>query len=123
MSDTIIVAIITAIATTVPQIVVNIINNKHQLKLKQYELRKTIYQKVVDEFIENVTNCMDDYNGLSTKQSINFYQSINKIQIYFPKLDKKLIDNLVQNIQKDDDTIEETLKPIVKELSKLLSEI
>lgn len=123
MSDTIIVAIITAIATTVPQIVVNIINNKHQLKLKQYELRKTIYQKVVDEFIENVTNCMDDYNGLSTKQSINFYQSINKIQIYFPKLDKKLIDNLVQNIQKDDDTIEKTLKPIVKELSKLLSEI
>lgn len=123
MSDTIIVAIITAIATTVPQIVVNIINNKHQLKLKQYELRKTVYQKVVDEFIENITNCMDDDVGLSAKQSINFYKSINKIQIYFPKLDKKLIDNLVQNIQKDDVTIEEALKPIVKELSKLLTEI
>lgn len=123
MSDTIIVAIITAIVTTVPQIVVNIVNNKHQLKLKQYELRKTVYQKVIDEFIENVTNCMDDDVGLSAKQSINFYKSINKIQIYFPKLDKKLIDNLVQNIQKDDVTIEETLKPIVKELSKLLTEI
>lgn len=123
MSDTIIVAIITAVATTVPQIVISIINNKHQLKIKQYESKKVFYQSVVDEFIENVTACMNSNGGLSNIQSINFYKSINRIQIYFPNINKKNIDKLSDVIYSNKDTIIHYLEPVIKELSKLLSEI
>lgn len=129
MNTTVLVALITGVATTVPPIIINIINNYNQLKVKNVEYNRTVRQKIVDEFIEKATNCM----GIIDNQKIaEYYDGLYSLLIYFPSINKDNIDRLSDKIdyklgnhadsKSDNSLIRHCLDIVIKELSKELSE-
>ena len=123
MNTTIIVAIITALSTTLPQIVSTCINNRQQLKMKKLEYFELSKKKVITDFIIAVGNCTNNSNELAPSQSIEYYKQLNILRAYFPNLNEKNIDKLTESLYYSDEYIQTALLPILKELSKLLSEI
>lgn len=123
MNTTIIVAIITALSTTLPQIISTCINNRQQLKIKKLEYFELSKKKVITDFIVAVGNCTDNSNGLAPCQSIEYYKHLNILRTYFPDLNENNINNLTKSLYDSDESIQTALLPILKELSKLLSEI
>ncbi len=121
MSDTILVAIITACATFIPTISSIIITNYYQLKLKRFELNEIAKQDVVIEFLETIGN----FSYKTNSQDISEYlKCTSKLLYYFPNLDINLLVDITSA------SIETTLiakinkiLPIIKELSKSRKEL
>lgn len=121
MSDTVLVAIITACATFIPTIISIIINNYFQLKIKRFELNECAKREAVTNYL----NALGNWCYKPTKEDINNYQkAVTILLYYFPNLDTQALKNGLQSINEESLTskLELTL-PIVKELSKLRKEI
>lgn len=123
MSDTIWVAIITACASTIPQIVLAIIRNKEELKNKQLEINETAKRDALINFITSVTSCSQNIGNLTDYQISEYYKNLNILITYFPNVDKKKFENLSQMICGSNSTINNKLNSLVTELSKSLFEI
>ena len=123
MTTAIIVAIITAISTTVPQLISTNMKNKHELALKRLEYFELTKKNVITDFIIAVGECMDNSSGLAPVKSKEYYKSLNVLLAYFPKLNMENINQLTESIYSTDAKIQKALTPIIQELSKLLSEI
>ena len=123
MNTAIIVAIITAISTTVPQLISTNMKNKQELAIKKLEYSELIKKNVITEFIIAVSNCMDNGSGLAPVQSKEYYKRLNILLTYFPNINQESIDNLTKSIYSNDKTIQKSLMPVIQELSKLLYEI
>lgn len=116
MSDTIWVAIITACSSILPNIVITIINNKHSLKVKKYESYISSKQNVIFEFLTSVGKILDN-----TYQDdlLNFQVSLNKLLLYYPELDRNLIDNIYKSLSDTNLTNKiNAILPLIKQLSK-----
>lgn len=123
MDITIVVAIITALSTTIPQLISNYMNNKHQLKIKKIELFEVAKREAIINFLNSVGNCTDNGIGINTIQSTEYHKCLNVLMTYFPNLNQQNINKLNESIYNDNDDIQKAIYPIILELSKSLSEI
>ena len=88
MSDTILVAIITALATTVPQIINSIITYRKDIKQKQLEFFEKNRLNAIVEFLDTVGETYSR-EGLSQIEKYKFDKSLNKLLLYFPNIDNE----------------------------------
>jgi len=116
MSDTIWVAIITACASILPNIIITIINNKHSLKIKKYESYTISKQNAVFDFLTSVGKM---FSGSYRDEISDFQVSLNKLLLYYPDIDTTLIDNVYKSLNDTNLTNKRnTILPLIKELSK-----
>lgn len=78
------VAVILLIASIISPIVTTLINNKHQLKLKKLEIFEIQKRNVLEEFIACSSKRMT--GSFSPSQLSDFYNSLNKLYIYFSNI-------------------------------------
>ena len=122
MSDTILVAIITACATTIPGIIVAIINNFFQLKFKKLEAYELAKRNALIDFNEKATEyCSNDLkNG-----KVEYEKSLNNLYIYFPSFNDLNI-SVLNNARSVSDNVGDKnlyfsqLSKTIKQLSNLL---
>jgi len=121
LSETLWIAIITACATTIPNIVIAIINNKHFLKIKRIENYNEARQKVIFEFLENVGGCCG--SAITMHQKQEYQKSLNKLLLYFPNINSSTLDKIYNSLF-DSNISNKTavLTPLIKELSIVLSD-
>lgn len=122
MSDTILVAIITALATTIPQIINSIISYHKDMKQKQLELFEKNRLSAIVEFLDTVGETYS-HNGLAQFEKYKFDKSLNKLLLYFPNINSEEITKIF-NSTKEWDSVKriDALKPLIKQLSKSISE-
>lgn len=118
MSETVIVAIITACSAIIPTIITVILNNWYNLKLKKYEANILQKQQVATEFVETVGKIISYNGGLSIKDLSDFYSSCNKLMLHFPNVDLKLINEIRESLYQSEP---ETKIKLINELSTQLS--
>lgn len=93
MSDTILVAIITLIASIGSVSISQIIKNKHELQLKSIEiekLRRTEEAKALNSFIDV---------ALEHSNIIDFYKSLNKLVPFIDELSAEYLDDILKAIE------------------------
>lgn len=80
-----VVAVILLISSVISPWLVNIENNKHQLKIKKLDMYEEAKRKTLSDFIE----CAQDYllNLNYIEQSVKYYSSLNRLFIYFTDID------------------------------------
>lgn len=123
MSDTIWVAIITACATTIPQIINAIINKNKEIRLKKFEYYNQNRLNAIIDFLE-ATGSLYTKDGISTGERAHFDKSLNKLLLYFPNTDSKIISNIYDSLsQWNVEKRQEAIQPLIKQLSKSISEI
>lgn len=112
-----VIAVCVGLSAVISPVATAIINNKHQLKLKELELFEQSKRVSLINFIEAVENCRGDY----TYNKLNrYYTCLNNLYLYF-----ELYDNSVQVltdviISKDTNNFQSTLNQFVRKLSKQL---
>lgn len=122
MSDTIWVAIITALATTVPQIIIAIINYFKEIKQKQLEIFEQNRLNTIVEFLDVIGSTYSK-EGLSLNEKYKFDKSINKLLLYFPNINSDEITKIFASTKEwDSAKRSDALKPLIKQLSKSISE-
>lgn len=123
MSDTILVAIITAIATTIPNIIIAIIKNKQELKLKKFETLELAKRQAIIDYLDSLGECFTSDGGILIQQAQKYQKSANRLIFYFPNLDIDLIESARNSIQtcKSEEKIEAVM-PLIKELSKSIKD-
>lgn len=112
------ITIILLISSIVSPIVTTIINNKHQLALKNLDMYENAKRKALSDFIE----CAEDFllNPLYVEQSVKYYASLDKLFIYFSNISLDTfipLDKASKNID-DLSTAKLELSKIAQELSK-----
>lgn len=123
MSDTIWVAIITACATTIPQIINTVINKNKEIRLKKFEYYNQNRLNAIIDFLE-ASGSLYTKDGISTREKAIFDKSLNKLLLYFPNIDSKIISNIYDSLsQWNVEKRQEAIQPLIKQLSKSISEI
>lgn len=122
MSDTIWVAIITALATTVPQIINSIITYRKDIKQKQLDFFEKNRLNAIVEFLDTVGETYSR-EGLSQIEKYKFDKSLNKLLLYFPNIDNEEVTK-ISNSTKEWDSVKrlDALNPLINKLSKSISE-
>lgn len=121
MSETIIVAIITACAASLPGIINTILNNKNSITLKKYENFNEQRQKVIFDFLESVGQCSG--GGITAREQSNYQICLNKLLLYFPNINKDLLDKIYKSlfVSSTSDKLN-AITPLIKELSTAIIE-
>lgn len=121
---TITFAVILSITSIISPIIVTKINNNHQLTIKRYENQELAKREAIIEFINATSECIA-YNGkLSGNEFKTFQKSANKLLLYFPDIDIKILDNIQEALMKPNvNTKNNDLRPLIIKLSKQLTEI
>ena len=121
MSDTIWVAIIAALSASIPTIILTIINNRLQLKLKHFELIQIAKDKAVINYLENVSGCL---LGKDVGNIAEYQKAVHILIYYFPDLDIELLNQAISNNKAEGiDKKLERIYPIIKQLSKSRKEL
>ncbi len=121
MSDTIWVAIITALATTIPQIIIAIINYYKEIKQKQLELFEQNRLNAIVEFLDTIGSTYIK-EGLSLNEKHRFDKALNKLLLYFPNITNSEITKIFDSTKEwDSAKRSDALKPLIKQLSKSIS--
>lgn len=112
-----VVAVILLVSSVISPWLVNVENNKHQLKIKKLDMYEEAKRKTLSNFIE----CAQDYllNLNYIEQSIKYYSSLNRLFIYFTDIDLTTFipfENAIKNNNYKVSTLE--LSKIVQVLSK-----
>lgn len=112
-----VVAVILLVSSVISPWLVNVENNKHQLKIKKLDMYEEAKRKTLSNFIE----CAQDYllNLNYIEQSIKYYSSLNSLFIYFTDIDLTTFipfENAIKNNNYKVSTLE--LSKIVQVLSK-----
>lgn len=101
MNATIIVACITAISAIFAPIITAVVNNRHQLKMKQIELYEENRIATINQYVSTVSCYL---NRPSTNELVEMSGVLNSIYLYVPKKIWKDISNLnmlIENNQLD----------------------
>ena len=93
MSDTIWVAIIVALSSSIPTIVLAIINNWFQVKLKWFELSQVAKDKAVIDYLNSIGSGL---LGLTYGDVENYLKATQILLYYFPNLDIELLNNIIK---------------------------
>ncbi len=119
-----IIAIILLLSSIISPIVVAIINNMHQTKMKQIEIFENNKTQALANFIENAQQVA--YNPTDSETELNYANSFNVLFLYFSNISLDTIskfDKCRAEIVKNDTTenfqkANRELTSIVQELSK-----
>lgn len=128
MSDTIWVAIITACSAIIPQIIITIIKNNQELKIKELEIYEQSKREALNNFIQAATECSLELTEPKKSQLNNFYKSVFTILAYFPEANDILSELDLEYICSNRDHPEinqlskSTTRELIIKLTKLLSE-
>ena len=116
MSDTILVAIIVALSSSIPTIISTIYINHLQFKLKRFELSQNAKDNAVIDYLNSVgTGLLGRTYGDIEK----YHNACQVLLYYFPNLDIKLLNNVIKNNKEEGiDKKLEKVYPIIKQLSK-----
>ncbi len=121
MSDTIWVAIIVALSSSIPTIISTIYINHLQFKLKRFELSQNSKDKAVINYLENVSSCL---LGHEVGNIVDYQKSVHILTYYFPNLDIKLLNQAILNNKEEGiDKKLERVYPVIKQLSKLRKDL
>lgn len=116
---TITMSVIIGLIATLPQIVVAVINNQHQYKLKKIEFYTSSKQKALSDFNENaIKYCQSDLNDIR----IDYEQSLNNLYIYFPKINDFFVKELNDARFYNQDKYFSVLRKTMKYLSSFIEE-
>lgn len=119
MSDTIWVAIIVALSSSIPTVIITIANYKIQFKLKRFELSQISKDKAVINYLENLSSCLMGVGNIEEYQ-----KSVHILTYYFPNLDIELLNQVITNNKEEGiDKKLEKAYPIIKQLSKLRKDL
>ena len=122
MTDTIWVAIITACATTIPQIIIAIINKNKELKLIKIEHFEKYKLTAIADFLE-VAGSLHINDGISCKERASFDKSVNNLLLYFPEIDSKIISDIYDSLSEwNVEKRQNTIQPLIKYLAKSIKE-
>lgn len=120
--------LLTAIIALVSPIIVSLINNSHQRKLKKMELAQNIYEQSVlhkREIFERFLSAFNSACQLQTKEAISEYSSCySLVYIYLPKPVRDELGEINLLIKHDDWSeaikyVDRISMDIAKELEKL----
>nr|DAU67700.1 MAG TPA: hypothetical protein [Caudoviricetes sp.] len=107
--------LIIAFASVFSPVIVTIINSIHDTHLKKLENINKVKQEVLSEFSKNVTSLFG-----SQYYETEFYQSLNKVYIYF-NVDEKLINKLITDASKMNNVeFNKLVNQVIRDLSKQL---
>ncbi|MBR1386279.1 MAG: hypothetical protein IJ568_05575 [Bacilli bacterium] len=122
MSDTIWVAIITGCLTTIPQIIITIINNRKEVKIKSIEKFKQDQLKVIIDFLDSVGGIYSN-DGISLSKKSDFQKTSQKLLLYFPSIDINEFNKIFDSTKKWNTSERlKVLQPLLKQLSKSIQE-
>lgn len=116
MSETIIVAIITACATTIPNIAIALINNRYQFKNKLFESHELARRNALANFNDKASSY---YSITLTKFRMDYEQALNDLYAYFPYINDESLNDL-ENARHLNNWNEYylVLRKVIKQLSK-----
>lgn len=116
MSETVLIAIITGISATLPNIIITIINNKNSFRIKKYENSTLVKREVILNFLDSIGKCVGD--NVYTEDLSNFQIATNKLLLYFPNLDLDIINNVRESMFDSNSKNKlDVLLPLIKQLS------
>lgn len=122
MTDTIWVAIITACATTIPQIIIAIINKSKELKLIKIEHFEKYKLNAITDFLE-VAGSLHIKDGITSRERSSFDKSVNNLLLYFPEIDSKIISNIYASLSEwNVEKRQNAIQPLIKQLAKSIKE-
>ena len=122
MSETIWVAIITACASVIPQLIIVIFRYKQEIVVKKQEVLECAKKEALTNFITIVTACSENIGKLTEQQINEYYKCLNILLVYFPNSNKNNIAELSRMLYGSNNVINDKLSPIVSDLSRLLTE-
>lgn len=99
---TISLSIIIVFVTAISPIVVTILNNRHQIKLKNIELNSANKKDALDKFIDATLNTANSYGS-----KLKFYKELNKILIYVDNNSSKKLGKIKFLVEKDEINLKE----------------
>lgn len=113
---TITFSIVIIFVTSISPIIVTILNNKHQIKLKEIENLISVRNKVIDDFINKTV----EYNNKNTDKT-DFYKLLVKMHSY---ADNVFVENTLNNIQElIEDYSDENYEQLIYELKNLIERL
>ena len=117
MSETVLIALITAASAILPNIIIAKINNKNFFKIKKFEYSELAKKEAILNFLDAAGKCVGD--NVFGEDLSNFQIATNRLLVYFPNLDIEIINN-VRNSLFDSNSKNkvDALFPLIKELSK-----
>lgn len=121
---TITFAVILGISAIISPIIVTVINNNYQLKLKRYENQELAKRQAIIDFINATAECTT-YDGRLPLQSIsNFQKACNKLLLYFPTVDIEILNKIYSSLRSTNlNDKDKEIKQLIIKLSKQLTEI
>lgn len=121
---TITFAVILGISAIISPIIVTVINNNHQLKLKRYENQELAKRQAIIDFINATANCYSFDGSLDLKSSTDFQKSCNKLLLYFPDIDIEILNEIRSSLHSTNiNAKDKEIKQLIIKLSKQLTEI
>ncbi len=122
MSDTIWVAIIASASAIIPQLINTYITYKKDVKLKYQDSYNQNRLNAIVEFLDS-TGSIFSANGISSREQYQFQKSSQKLLLYFPDINRKLIDEIYKSTEEWDPAKRiEVIMPLIKQLSKSIKE-
>lgn len=121
---TITFAVILGITSIISPIIVTIINNHYQLKIKRFDSLELAKRQAIIEFIDATSECIAYERRLAGNEFKAFQKSANKLLLYFPDIDIKILNNIQNALMEPNvNTKDKDLRPLIIKLSKQLTEI
>lgn len=114
-----VIAIGVGLSAVISPIATSIINNCHQTKIKKLELFNESRKTSLNDFIEATEECIRTHDN---EEKFLYFQSVDKLFIYFPDISLDLFKPLnTALIEFDDYTANNELTSIVVRLSKQIT--
>lgn len=121
---TITFAVILGIASIISPIIVTKINNNYQLTIKRYESQDLAKRQAIIDFINATSECIAYDRRLTGNEFKAFQKSANKLLLYFPDIDIKILDSIQESLMEPNvNTKNNDLRPLIIKLSKQLKDI
>lgn len=122
MSETILVAIIASASAIIPQLINTYITYKKDIKLKYQDTYNQNQLNAITEFLDS-TGSIYSKDGVSLQDKYKFQKSLQKLLLYFPNIDQKIIDEIYKSTEEWDPAKRiEVLMPLIKQLSRSIKE-
>lgn len=121
---TITFALILGITSIISPIIVTIINNHYQLKIKRFDNLELAKRQAIIDFINVTAECTLADSDTLLEKIINFQKVSNQLILFFPNIDTSVFDEILKTFKNPKITDKDKLiRPLIIKLAKQLTEI
>lgn len=115
---TITVSVILALASILSNVIVTVLNNKHQAKIKQLEMYELQKRDALQNFINTTIDCYKSANNW--RENKEFSKNLYILQLYFKSANIKFIEalNALINDTSNKDNFELQFAKVISKLSE-----